>query len=746
MNSFKIAVNEIRTLTKSHYLRLSLFVITLVPLLYGVLYLWAFWDPYKNMENVPVAVVNNDLGASKDSKSYNFGDQVVDELKANTSFKWTFVSQSDADSGLDNKKYYAELIIPEKFSQDIISVDSDDAEQAVIEFKAREATNLLASQITNSAAKQLSASIGNEISKNYFENIFVRVTELSDGLQKAAKGSEELADGLSSAVVGSNALSIGAVSAYNGSTSLVKGINQLLVGSSSLADNMNIAYKSSVSLSLGLDALLSGGDSLKLGIDQALDGASQLNDGISWSATGSVALVSGSAQVKSGISQVDSGVTSLIDNLSATTSSLQTVKQLLSVPDANATITDTASSFCGMTYVQASSYIITQVLTKSTSSATQAQIQQLTLGISSLSTGDNQLDTGINDLSVALNSQIKDGSNQLVSGLNQISSGSSALNTGIANAKSGSESLGNGLLKLAQGSSSLNSGIVSAGVGGGDLLNGLSKLSNATSELATGITSASNGAADLNEALTEGVKQAAVSNDQSKTEKISEYMSNPVRLSDISIDKVSNYGTGFAPYFIPLALWVGSLIIFLIIKTNETVYAARVTRGSVNFAKYLVAASLGILQALVMDTVLILALRLVPAHPVLFYLFTCLASMSFVAILQFLVAILSDAGKFVGIVLLMLQLTSAAGTFPIETTPRFFQVINPYLPMTYVVAGLRELLSGNDMSAVAKYSLIVGACGFAFLILTIFFNRHIYRVDEKVLTNQDELEANSGIL
>lgn len=688
--SFNLAKEELKDFWKSRFTRLSIFVVALVPLLYGVLYLWAFWDPYTNMKDVPIAIVNNDQPITKDSTTYSLGNQIVDKLKANQNFKWEFVSQADADKGLTDKKYYAELIIPNDFSQNITSVDSNDSKPGILQFKARKATNLLAAQISNSAAYQISQTIGNDISKNYFDNIFLQTQNSAQDIQKAANGSSQLTEGLQSAKDGSTKLSEATLSAYRGSESLVSGINDILLGDNSLHDGIVLSYS----------------------------GAKQLDDGIGQSANGAKSLVSGSAQVKSGITAVSGGVNQLLNNTSSTTAALQTAKQFLTVAQSDPTATISASdptnplhAYDGLTYTQAANAIISTIVSTSTSSTSQQQIAALQSGLSTLSTGDNQLDQGINNLSLALNDQVKPGSNQLVNGLSQLKSGSLILNLGLLSAKSGSTELSTGLSQISSGSTDLSSGIATA----------------------------ETGAATLSQQLSDGAKKALLESDSKKTEQMSPVMSDPVKLSDVSIDNVPNYGTGFAPYFIPLALWVGSLIIFLIIKTNETAFEGKMTKYQVTFSKYLLSIGIGTLQAIIMDTVLIKALHIAPVHPVGLYLFSILASWCFIAILQFCVSLLGDAGKFIGIVLLMLQLTSAAGTFPIETAPKFFQLINPYLPMTYVVSCLREIISGDNWKIINSCSAILAICGLVFILLTLVFNKHVYRVDKENITNENEL-------
>ena len=714
MKIFNIAKNEAKILLKDRYVRLSLFVVTLIPLLYGALYLWAFWDPYKNMKDVPIAIVNNDDGTTRNQANYNFGDQIVENLKSNDNFDWKFVSQDDADNGLNDKKYYAEIIIPDDFSANIVSVDSDNPEQAILQLKTRGATNMLASQISDSATKQIVASVGDEISKNYFNNIFLQTQNLAQGLQDAATGSSALASGLLTAKSGSLALADATSSAYSGSESLVSGINQALIG-----DN-------------GLDS----------GISQTLVGAGQLDSGISLAASGAKSLVSGSAQVKSGISQVNAGLSTLLSNVSSTTTSLQTVQIFIAAenhPTATFSTSDATnplyalsgqtyktvadyiiannSELAGKTYAECTSYIIDEIVTTSTSSETQTQISSLQTGMTQLSAGGNQLDSGINSLSSSLNNQIKPGSKALVSALSQLNSGSKTLNSGLSDLATGNQNLSTGLTKISSGSS----------------------------ELSSGISTASDGATTLATKLTDGAKSATEASDPTKTEQESILMSTPIKLSDVSIDKVANYGTGFAPYFIPLALWVGALILFLVIKVNETSFAEKASRVQIIISKYFTFAIFGTLQAIVMDTVLIQFLGLAPAHLTQFYLFTILASWCFVAILQFLISKLDEAGKFIGIVLLMLQLTSAAGTFPLETAPKFFQIINPYLPMTYVVSGLRELISGNNMQAVVTDTLILASVGLIFFLLNLIVKHHIYRVGEENITGKNELVSASEI-
>ena len=188
-------------------------------------------------------------------------------------------------------------------------------------------------------------------------------------------------------------------------------------------------------------------------------------------------------------------------------------------------------------------------------------------------------------------------------------------------------------------------------------------------------------------------------------------MSDPVRLTT-RVDPVPNYGTGFAPYFIPLALWVGALMTYFIARPlSGRALASTQPDRNVALAGLWPGAAITALQAVVLVVVLQLALGLHPVQPLALVLFALVSALAFTAVLQFLSAAFGTAGKFVAIVLLMLQLTSSGGAFPLQTNPRFFQLINPWLPMTYVVAGLRQAISGGDLRKLAVDTAVL--LGFA---------------------------------
>lgn len=212
------------------------------------------------------------------------------------------------------------------------------------------------------------------------------------------------------------------------------------------------------------------------------------------------------------------------------------------------------------------------------------------------------------------------------------------------------------------------------------------------------------------------------------------YVSAPVDIDEAAINPVKNYGTGFTPYFIPLSLWVGALMMFFVIsdKVDDDIKASS---ASLVIGKFISYCYIGIIQAVLASTV-VLMLGLKPTNLVLYFGFNILMSISFIAIIQCLVFLLGMAGRLIAIVLLILQLTSCAGTFPLEVIPKFFRVLNPLMPFTYCVSGLREIISGIDHVVFAKDCSVLFVCMIAFLIISVTFKRHADNIKNTMEQNR----------
>lgn len=353
----------------------------------------------------------------------------------------------------------------------------------------------------------------------------------------------------------------------------------------------------------------------------------------------------------------------------------------------------------------------------------QAGSQKITDGAGRLAASAPKLVDGIQELDAGAN-QVNGKMSELASGASQVADGASQVDAGASSAVSGANQLNDGAAQLVSGAASAKDGSAQIASGAGQLKDG-------SAALTSGLTDAVDGSGELSARLAEGAKTAAdqTSNIAGK----SEVMSDPVELVNEYYTTVKNYGTGFAPYFMALGLWVGGLVAGFVFKPlNNRLIMSGGSSLTVAFANYLPVAFFSLIQATLLMVVLQFGLQLQIDNVPAFYAMGYLTALVFAAIMQMLMAAFGFPGKFVAIILLMLQLTACAGTFPIQTTPDFFQVINPYMPMTYVVQGMRQIMTGLDYGIVGFDCFVLFAIGAACFALTclVAWRKRTVRMDD----------------
>lgn len=268
--------------------------------------------------------------------------------------------------------------------------------------------------------------------------------------------------------------------------------------------------------------------------------------------------------------------------------------------------------------------------------------------------------------------------------------------------------------------SQLHTGLGTATTGSGALTDGVGKLGDGAHRLDGGMYKLVDGTGELAGGLHEGVGKIP-DYDQQQRDARTEVMADPIKLANQSLHKAPNYGTGFAPYFIPLSLWVGAMVAYmLIVPMNKRALSAGASPWRIALAGWLPVVGIGAAQVTLLMSVLHWApgLGLKMANPALTIGFLLLVTGCFAAIIQWLNAKFGAAGRILVLAVLMLQLTSAGGTYPVQTSPDFFNAVHPYLPMSYVVESLRRLITGGDLTPVWQGSLVLVAFTVGALALT----------------------------
>ena len=284
----------------------------------------------------------------------------------------------------------------------------------------------------------------------------------------------------------------------------------------------------------------------------------------------------------------------------------------------------------------------------------------------------------------------------LDSGAAQAAAGAQTLSTGLGTLADSSATVASGASALASGADEAAAGADTLAAGSASLATGTATLADGAAQVADGTSRLGGGAQQLADGLTDGAAQIPDDSAAQRTAR-ADALATPVAIDDDDVAPAASLGEGFAPLFIPLALFVGGLITWLLLRPLPTRALATPASGwRVTLAGYLPSLVIGAGQVLLLLGVVGLGLGLSIGHPVGTVAFLLLVAATFLAVQQMLLSVLgSAAGKVAAIALLMLQITSASGTYPVETTPAFFQAIHHVLPMTYAVGGLRSLITGT---------------------------------------------------
>ncbi|RAV02906.1 YhgE/Pip domain-containing protein [Mycolicibacter senuensis] len=573
--------------------RVALLTIIVLPLLYGAMYLWAFWNPFAAIDKIPVALVNSDTGATVEGQQLRAGDEVTRGLVDSGQLDLHEVSESEAAKGVSDGTYYFSITLPPDFSAAVVSPAGPHPQKAQIQFRFNDANNYLASVMGQNAAREVLNQVGAKVGQQV---IGTALTQVTDEVKQAADGAGRLSE-----------------------------------GSKTLADNLGTARDGSA-------ALADGSRRLSAGIQQATDPLLKLTDDLDAMGFDPNAAGAAATALSGNIKTVSDRIASLNVNYQQAAG---IVNQVMDALRANP---DPAVRGLGDTLAGA----------------------QRLLAVKGL---DPATDEGLN--------QLRGNAQQLAGDLADPGSG---LRTFITHALDGG--LKNDLVALRDGATDLDAGA--------------HQLSDGLVQLADGSNRLEDGARQLADGLGQADQRASTITDQQRVE-VSQILASPVGVDMDFTHHAATFGTGFAPFFLPLALFIGSLIIWMLLtplQTRAIVNGLGAVR--VVLASYWPALLLGVCQVVLMYAVVHFGVGLQASYAAGTVAFLALIAASFLAMIQAFNSVLGVAvGRVVALAFLMFQLVSSGGVYPVETTARPFQILHPYDPMTYAVNGLRQLTVGG---------------------------------------------------
>lgn len=443
------------------------------------------------------------------------------------------------------------------------------------------------------------------------------------------------------------------------------------------------------------DKFLVGFSTIYGKIQEASTGASQLADGAGKLKSGQQQLADGASQLASGSSQLATG----LGTLKSSTAELPAQTRKLAdgagqVADGNQKVADAASlaaTASGDIQGKLDGYRTQLAQDLRGAGVPETQVQEILSRLDGLRSPVDQANTKIQ----TANGQLT----QLASGARQVSDGAH---------------------QLASATPQLTSGIAQAADASNQIRDGAGKLNDGEQTAVTGTNQLADGSIQLRDGLAAGLKEIPNPDDPTRAA-TANTIADPVAVSSSGVASAGTYGAGLAPFFISLATWIGAFVLFLLLRPLSTrALTAGASPFKVALGGWLSSALLGIAQVIVLFGAVTWLVGIDVAHPLGAIGFAILVSLTFTAVVHALNAFFGAVGKFLGLVLLVLQLVSAGGTFPWQTIPDALYPLHIVLPMGYAIDGFRHLLySGASMEILGDIGVLLAYLVGGILVSTL---------------------------
>ena len=659
-----------------------------LPSMYAWPNILSSWDPYGHTNNIKVAVTSEDNGATVDGKELNLGNSLVEGLKSNKSLDWQFVSnKQEAEDGVRIGDYYASIVVPKNFSKDMTSVSRTEPQRATIEYTVNEKINAISPKITNSGA----SAIANNISKSFVETangvIFEKLHEAGikfeenlPSIEKAKQEIFKLNENFSTYEASLNEL-IGKVehgyNILNTVQNTLPEIDRAATNSIMLADKAGVTINNIQGFNDKMLPIISNHLSV---VEEVSKEANIIAKEIQ--------------QKPDRTEEIKARQKALDSRLQASGERLQLVKNIFEY-------------FNNLSNER----LFNNQLAKVTNLENDInKVKEININIyNKMDHYDEITDTlkeefvnksaRINELSTDMNTKLNSEVSPLIS---------QVLSRADVNIDKVS-----GIIAQAQGELPAIERKLSETE---------AKLSNAQGKLLT-LQAHMPSAKNKIQKLTDEIKKADGEVDKNQLfnllkvdyKKQAEFFANPVKLQENKLYHIENYGSAMTPFYTVLSIWVGSLLMSSLLTTKVEDEENKYKPYQKYFGRGLLFVIISLFQTLIITLGDMYVLGTQATSPFRFVIFALLISLLFSSIIYTIVCILGNVGKAVCIILLVLQLGSSGGTFPIQMTSKFFQTLYPKVPFTYSIGLLREAVGGVYAPAVNRDIKIL----FIYLIIVL---------------------------
>ncbi|WP_269477353.1 YhgE/Pip family protein [Hominibacterium faecale] len=686
-----------------------------IPALYAWFNIAVNWDPYGSTSGIQVAVVSLDEGTEMEKVHINAGQQIIKNLRANDDIGWQFLtSEKEAMEKVESGEYYAAIIVPADFSRNMVSIFTSHVERPQFDYYINEKKNAIAPKITDKGA----TAIQTQIDETFISIVTQAAAQLFDTVSGTLEADGGPMDKLVQSFRDAEQDLDGFVHTIDAFSQTTAGIQSLVKTTQATLPDVQALIKDGKTTATDVQALLLSSKQVARETVKALDdifaaaqtGYNDLADTLdsaaaqaeTSSAKAADALLKLSDQVQN-IVEINDTCIQLLQNLnqelpqpSSELSAL--VKQLQAANDANRQL---IKEIPPLAQEVRSSGKMTNAAQKKLRSSIDSALAKQTKIRSDYRT---KVQPKLNKVISSIYDSLTDFS-QLLTGAS----------TGVANIHQ------------------VLDGVDDTLSGGKNALDSTKKvIDGAKNKLEKAAVSLENVGSD------ERVKKLM---DILKTdpELMGDFMSSPVKIDTHTLYPIKNYGSAMAPFYSILAIWVGGIVLVAIMKTQVSEDHERLRRirpYQAYFGRYILFMVLGLVQATIICLGDLFYLQIQCEHPFLFLLAGWTSSIIFVNIIYTLTISFGDIGKALCVILLVIQIGGAGGTFPIEVTPQFFQNLYPFLPFTYGINAMRECIAGVygmnywldllRLFAFVPFSLLLGLVLRKPLVrLNRFFNKRI---------------------
>ena len=659
-----------------------------LPSMYAWPNILSSWDPYGHTNNIKVVVTSEDAGATVDGKDLNLGNSLVEGLKNNKNLDWQFVSnKQEAEDGVRIGDYYASIVVPKNFSQDMTSVSRTEPQRAIIEYTVNEKINAISPKITNSGA----SAIANNISKNFveiangiiFEKLHEAGIKFEENLPSIEKAKQEIfklndnfstyeqavSELIAKVEHGSNVL--------NNIQNILPEIDRVATNSIMLADKAGITINNIQGFNERLLPIINNHLNV---VEEVSKEANVIAKEIQ--------------QKPDKTEEIKARQKALDNRLHASGERLQLVKNIF----------EYFNNLSNERLFNSQLERVTTLLNDIT------KIKEVNNNIyNKMDHYDEIADTikdefvnksaKVNEVSTNINSKLNDEIAPLISQvLTKAEVNIDKVSGIIAHAQGELPTVER---KLSEAEIKINNAY-------GRLLSLQAQMPSAKSKI---------------QKLTDEIKKADGKIDKNQLlnllkvdyKKQAEFFANPVKLQENKLYHIENYGSAMTPFYTVLSIWVGSLLMSSLLTTKVEDEEKKYKPYQKYFGRGLLFVIISLFQTLIITLGDMYVLGTQATSPYRFVLYSLLISLLFSSIIYTIVCILGNVGKAVCIVLLVLQLGSSGGTFPIQMTSEFFQALYPKVPFTYSIGLLREAVGGVYIPAVERDIKIL----FIYLIIVL---------------------------